>query len=213
MLNRLFYCLFGSYTRQRFLFLFFMSMLMSCGRINRLTEEDYKWMPYIGNETLVFRSNTGIEDTVFLLKKDTLLGYADPLSLNGVQYEVLSIFGKHTDPYSADGTQRYLENNLFQINKGRDKQTELDILFSAEDASFYRLSKIKIDSLDKQKPVAFQTKYGDYDDVYVINGEDYLGYGERSNFITKLYWSKSNGMIRFDKKDTVYWELAKKFVK
>lgn len=184
-------------------------LLLSCSRTNKLSKKDYKWMPYVGNETLVFRSNTGIEDTVFLLKKDTLLGYADPLSPFGVQYEVLSVFARYTDP--AGGEHRYYESNLFQINKGKDKLAELDILFSAADATFYRFNKIKIDSLDKKKPSMLQTQYGSYHDVYVINGEDILDYGKRSDFITKLYWSKSNGLVRYDKKDSVYWELSKKW--
>ncbi|MEO6253005.1 MAG: hypothetical protein ABIO79_06860 [Ferruginibacter sp.] len=182
---------------------------MSCTRRNRLSEDDYKWMPYTGKETLIFRSNTGMEDTIFLLKKDTILGYADPLALNGLQYEVLTVSGKHTDP--TEGEHRYLESNLFEINKGKDKFAALDIWFMAADAWFYRSSEIKIDSLQKEKPSPFKTQYGQYNDVYVFNGEDELGYGQRSNFITKLYWSKSNGLIRYDKKDTVYWELAKKW--
>ena len=195
---------------QRVHFLFSILLLMSCGRTNKLSTEDYKWMPYKGNETLVFRSNTGMKDTIFLLKKDTILGYGDPLSLSGDPYEVLTIFGKHTDP--TGGEHRYLENNLFEINKGKNKLTELDILFSAEDAWFYKLKGFKIDSLEKERPIAFKTKYGDYHDVYVFNGEDYSGtFAQRSNFITKLYWSKSNGVIRYDKKDSVYWELAKKW--
>ncbi|MEO7306643.1 MAG: hypothetical protein ABIR78_08325 [Ferruginibacter sp.] len=195
--------------RQLVSFLFSVTLLISCSHTNKLSEKDYKWMPYTGNETLVFRSNAGIGDTVFLLKKDTLLGYADPLSPFGVQYEVLSVFAKYTDP--TEGEHRYFENNFFQINKGKDKLAELDIFFSAADATFYRSSKIKLDSLDKENPSMLQTQHGNYYDVYVFYGEDELGYGQRSNFITKIYWSKSNGLIRYDKKDSVYWELAKKW--
>jgi hypothetical protein len=32
---------------------------------------------------------------------------------------------------------------------------------------------------------------------------------QRSNYITKVYWSKSQGIVRFDKKDN-YWELIEK---
>jgi len=198
--------------RQKFFFLFSLSFLMSCSRTNRLSIDDYKWMPYTGKETLVFKSNTEVEDTIFLLKKDTLLGYADPLSINGLEYEVLSIFVKYTDPFSADIKKPYNENRFFEINKGKDNKAELNIIFFSAHSTFYRLSNIKLDSLDKVKPSVLQTKSAQYNDVYVINGEDYMGnYTERSNFITKLYWSKSNGLIRYDKKDAVYWELAKKW--
>jgi hypothetical protein len=39
-------------------------------------------------------------------------------------------------------------------------------------------------------------------------GEDYFGFlYQRSDFVTKVYWSKSKGLVRYDKKDGVYWEL------
>jgi hypothetical protein len=198
--------------RQFILFLFSTSFLMSCGQTKRLSEEDYKWMPYKGNETLVFRSNTGDIDTIFLLKKDTLIAYAEPQAVNGIKYEVVSIFCKHSDPYMPGGKHRYLKNKFFKVEKAEDNRTEINILLSAKDADFYRLSPIKTDSLSKENPSTLQTQYGQYDDVYIINAEDYLGsFSQWSNFITKVYWSKSNGLIRYDKKDTVYWELAKKW--
>ncbi len=61
------------------------------------------------------------------------------------------------------------------------------------------------------KAIKLQTQYAKYTDVYVLNGEDELGYGKRSDFITMLYWSKSQGLLRYDKKDSVYWELVKKW--
>ena len=52
-----------------------MSVLTSCRGTYRLSDNDYSWMPYQGNETLVFSSNSGNIDTIFLLKKDTLIAY------------------------------------------------------------------------------------------------------------------------------------------
>jgi hypothetical protein len=196
--------------RQLSLFLFSTSFLMSCGQTNRLSEEDYKWMPYNGNETLVFKSNTGDTDTIFLLKKDTLLAYPEAQSKNGIKYEEVSTFCKHSDPNTPSDKHRYLESAFFTVGKATDDKAEISILLSAKDATFYKLNSIKIDSLSKRNPSTLQTQYGQYNDVYVIIGEDYLDdFRQRNNFITKVYWSKSNGLIRYDKKD-VYWELEKK---
>ena len=182
---------------------------MSCGQTNRLSEEDYKWMPYNGNETLVFKSNTGDTDTVFLLKKDTLLAYPEAQSLNGIKYEVVSIFCKHSNIDKQGSGRSYY---LFKVQKAKDNRAEMIFDLSAKSAVFYRLRSAKIDSISKEKPVTLQTSSGQYNDVYIINAEDYLGnFQLRSNFITKVYWSKSNGLIRYDKKDTVYWELLKKY--
>jgi hypothetical protein len=156
--------------RQLISFLFFTSFVIACGQTHRLSEEDFKWMPYKGNETLVFKSNTGERDTIFLLKKDTLLAYPEAQSSNGIKYEVVSIFSKHTDPTPPNGKHRYLENNFLEIQRGNDNRTEMNILLSAKDAKFYKLNSIRIDSLNKQKPSTLQTSSGQYDDIYIING-------------------------------------------
>jgi hypothetical protein len=198
--------------RQLILFLFFTSFLMSCDQLNRLKKEDYEWMPYDGHETLVFTSNTRDTDTIFLLKKDTLNAYPEAQSPNGKKYEVVSVFCKHSDPDIANNKHRYLENTFLELEKAKDNRAEIVIDLSAKDAEFYRLSTIKIDSLSKEKQITLQTAFGQYNDVYIINAEDYLGnFKQRSNFITKVYWSKSQGLIRYDKQGDVYWELEKKY--
>lgn len=192
------------------LFLFFLLFLTSCGRTNKLSEKDYSWMPYKGNETLVFKSNTGDTDTIFLLKKYTLMAYPEPQSLFGIKYEIVCISCRFSDPYSSDGAHRYLEGRFLEIGKAMDRHAELNILLSAKDAQFYRLSRIKIDSLSRVSPVTIETSSGQYNDIYVIDSEDYLGtFRKRNNFITKLYWSRSSGVIRYDKRNNVYWELLK----
>lgn len=90
------------------------------------------------------------------------------------------------------------------------RKAELVVDLSAKDATFYRLSSIKLDSLSKVTPLSFATSFNHYDDVYLIDAEDYLGnFKERSNYVIKIYWSRSKGLIRYDKKDGVYWELIK----
>lgn len=193
-------------TKKQYLFLLLALILASCDRTYRLSEEDYAWMPYKGNETLVFKSNAGDTDTIFLLKKSTMLAYPDPLSLNGAKYEVLSVSCRHSDQYTSSGQHRYLEGTFFEVKKSMDRRAEIAILLAARDACFYRLSRIKTDSLSKVKPIF----YAGCNDVYIIDPEDYSGnFHERSDYITKLYWSRSKGLIRYDKKDNIYWELQK----
>ena len=73
-------------------------VLPSCSRTYRLSEKDNKWMPYNGNETLVFNSNTGYTDTIFFLEKHTEIVDADMYSPWSHQYEIILIFCKHSDP-------------------------------------------------------------------------------------------------------------------
>jgi len=194
--------------KQLILFLFSL-FFVSCGQTNRLSEEDYSWMPYKGNETLVFKSNTEEVDTIFILKKDTLVAYPEAQALNGVKYEEVSVFCNHNGRDKQNVGRSYY---FFQIQKAKDNRAEMIFDLSTEGAVFYRLRPIKIDSLSKENPIKLQTSGSEYDDVYIISPDDYAGdFYRRSNYITKLYWSKSNGLIRYDKKDTVYWELAKKY--
>lgn len=187
------------------------SLLTSCSRTYRLSEDDLKWMSYKGNEILVFNSNTDDTDTIFFLKKHTEIADADIYSPWSDKYEVVSIFCKHTDPWPPDGRHRYLENYFMTLTKSKDGKARLEIEFSAKDANFYKLHGTRIDSLDMVRPTTLATKYKTYNDVYIIEDEDWLNFKQRSDYITKAYWSKSEGLIRYDKQDSVYWELTKKY--
>ena len=194
---------------QIILFFFSVSFLVSCGQINKLSEEDYKWMPYKGNETLVFKSNTGSIDTIFIIKKDTLLAYPEAQALHGIKYEAVSVLCRH---YSLDKQEIRRSYYLFKVQKAKDKRTEIVMDLSARDAVFYNLSPLKTDSLSKEKPGTLQTPVGQYDDIYIIYPDDYArDFYNRSNYVTKLYWSKSQGLVRYDKKDSIYWELQKRY--
>lgn len=186
------------------------SFLTSCHGTYRLLDKDYSWMPYKGNETLVFTSNAGSTDTIFFLKKDTLIAYPEAQSLNGKTYEVVRIFCRHSAPL-RDGGYRYLDNHFVELKKSKDKKTRLHFNLSTKDANFYRLTGIRIDSLAQQQFTSLATKNKTYNDIYVIDEEDWLNFKQRSDYVTKLYWSKSEGLIRYDKQDSVYWELTKKY--
>lgn len=167
-------------------------------------------MPYTGNEILVFSSNAGDTDTIFFLQKDTLIAYPEAQSLNGKTYEVVRIFCRHTDRLRDSG-YRYLDNEFVALTKSKDKKTRLHFNLSTKDANFYRLTGVRIDSLAEQNFTSLATKHKTYNDVYIIDDEDWLNFKQRSNYVTKLYWSRSDGLIRYDKQNNVYWELTKKY--
>ncbi|TNF43025.1 MAG: hypothetical protein EP311_04115 [Cytophagales bacterium] len=185
-------------------------VLTSCRETDRLSEEEHKWMPYKGNEILVFSSNTGDTDTIFFLEKDTVIAYPEAQEVNGKTYEVVTIICRHTDPLQ-DGGYRYLENDFVELQKSKDKKARLHFNLSTKDANFYQLTGIIIDSLAQQKFTSLTTKQKSYSDVYIIDGEDWLNFKQRSDYVKKLYWSKSEGLVRYDKQDSVYWELTKKY--
>src|SRR5688572_12214108 len=89
--------------------------LTSCRETNRLSEKDHKWIPYKGDETLVFSSSAGNIDTIFFIKKDTLIAYPKAQSLKGSTYETVRIFCRHSDATSRSGSYRYLGNDFVEL--------------------------------------------------------------------------------------------------
>jgi hypothetical protein len=167
-------------------------------------------MPYKGSEILVFSSNTGDTDTIYFLQKDTLIAYPEAQSLNGKTYEVVRIVCRHTD-LLRDSGYRYLDNDFVELKKSKDKKARLHFNLSTKDANFYRLAGIRIDSLARVQFTSIATKNKTYNDVYIIDDQDWLNFKQRSNYVTKLYWSRSEGLIRYDKQDGAYWELTNKY--
>lgn len=165
-------------------------------------------MPYEGGETLIFKSENGFYDTIFLNKKDTLFAYPEAPNPFGNTYECLIVSSLHSSPSSGQ-IHRYLENVFYEINADKENDGSIKIQLKTFDATFYQVSRISLDSLMKIMPLTIKTEISNYDDVYIFSGEDFLGnLYQRDDFVTKLYWSKSRGLIRYDKKDGKYWELV-----
>ena len=193
----------------RLLVMLSLVILMLCSCKSRLSKKDYKWMPYTGHEVLIFNSNLGNRDTISLLSKDTIWSYPEAQSIFGFVGEMVTVFCKHSDSVIQDKSIQYIENNFCSVKENKNGHSVLEVDLNTKDATFYRLSLIKLDSLDKVKPVVLKTKYAQYNDVYIMDGEDYLGsFRKRYDFVTKIYWSKTKGLVRFDKQDSVYWELV-----
>lgn len=176
--------------------------IASCRGTYKLSEEDLSWMPYNGNEVLIFTSNKGDTDSIIFLKKDTLIAYPEAQALNGKTYENVRIFARYSNDISRD---------FVELKKSKDKKARLHFSLWAKDAIFYRLAGIRIDSLSQKATTAFKTESKIYNDVYIIDDEDLLNFKQRNNYVTKLYWSKSEGLIRYDKQEGVFWELTKKY--
>ena len=112
-------------TQKYFIALLTISLFASCHGTYSLSEKDLSWMPYNGNETLVFVSNTGEIDTIFFLQKDTLVAYHEAQAINGKTYEVISIFCRHTDASPPISNHRYLNNIFVELQKSIDKKARL----------------------------------------------------------------------------------------
>ena len=187
--------------------------LTSCGKTIRLANKDFRWIPYKGNETLVFNSNTGDTDTIFLTGTKRYTSPTDPLDMFPTNLECFIISSTRSDPSPPGGNHRYLDRSIFvELSASEQKNNSfLSFELTAKDAWYYGSnhywSSKEIDTLKGQ---VLQTKLKIYHDIIVVipDSDEYI---DRSNYLTKVYWSKSEGLIRYDKKDNVYWELTKKY--
>jgi len=50
-----------------------------------------------------------------------------------------------------------------------------------------------------------------FDDVYMLYPQDFLYRKDEKNFVTKVYWSKTKGVVKYVRSDGVYWGL--KYIK
>lgn len=185
----------------------------SCGKTIRLAQKDFRWIPYKGNETLVFNSNTGDTDTIFLTGTKRFTSPTDPLDMFPTNLEHFIVSSTRSDPSPPSGNHRYLDGSIFvELSASKQKHSAfLSFYLTAKDSWFYGNNRSwSLKTIDTLKGEALQTKSKTYYDIIVVI-PDSDEYADRSNYLTKVYWSKSEGLVRFDKKDSIYWELTKKY--
>lgn len=191
--------------------LVFSSLLVSCGRAYKIPNEHYGLIPYSGNEILVFESNLGAIDTIFLEGTGRNISQTNPLDFFPTKLEHFYILNKHSDPAPPDGNHRYLDGQiLVEIIANENKDTELKIDFAAKDACFYGDSWYSKSELEVMPSFELEINGTDYLDVKIFEDRE-KEYYERSNHVEKIYWSLRNGIVRYDKKNNEIWELRKKY--
>lgn len=181
-------------------------LLTSCGKRIEMPESEKKWNPYLTGETLIFQSSKNELDTI---KVESITDNIFPDAPGPLKYynESLWVFVEHTDP----NYDRHLKNNFLEIRTGTpEKPTTINFKLLAKNTVFYD-SYRTIDELNSIKPEFLKTPFGEFSDVLVIEDKK-RQYSERDDFVEKIYWSKSNGYLKFEKKDGKTWELIKKYV-
>ena len=190
----------------RVLIILLFILLSGCAKEIRLSDKEKKWNPYRVGEILIFESSENELDTIFIQEiNDNIF----PSSNGPLKYsnESLWVYAKHTDP----NYDRYLTNKILEIQTGTpEKPSRINFGLLAKNAWFYDSYKT-INELEALKETSIETQFGKFADVIKI--EDTKGmYSERDDFIERIYWSKSNGYLRFEKKNGKIWTLKNKYV-
>ena len=179
-------------------------LLISCGKKLRIAANDLSFNVYKGGETLIFKSNTGSIEKIYVKKIDKSFQLSDPLAVFPNKYEILKIFVHFSDSnYVA--TLENLQGPIFSISTFKDNLSDFKFSFQLNNAHFYSNSfdsKI-INSLSTQDLNCNGKIYKDVIKILPTNLECI----DREDYITAIYWSKSKGYVRCDLKNNKYWQL------
>lgn len=175
-------------------------LLASCNE-NRtyLTEEEKGWNPYEKGQTLVFESREGILDSVFI--EDVKYTFPDGLGVVD-KFEILKVPAHKTFPYELGNPEMY----LFTIHARTEKEGgRLQFGLSLKHSRFYSGYFDLEDDIKRIPETPISVPYGSFDDVIIVR--DQRNHSDISNAIKSLYWSKSQGYVRYDKYNGDIWEL------
>lgn len=193
--------------KDRFLILLIIFIFSSCK--TNLKQEEIKWNPYKKGEILVFTSNMGENDTIFILDVTNELhptrhGTELPVFTYNQNIEILV---KHTDP----NYDRYLISNFFELEaRTKDSPTTIRFLLAAKNSWLYGGS-YKLEKLKEKEQVKLKVPFGEFNDVLIIEDTE-EEYAHRTNYVKKIYWSRSEGYVKWEKLDGTTWELKNKYV-
>jgi len=187
---------------------FILAFFVSCSSHHKLKEDDIKYIPYNGNEILVFKSDKDRTDTFFLKGMGNFNGCGDPLDFFPDKCDGISLNCTRTDP----NYDRYLDGQrLVEIIAGSDKQTYISFDIILKGSWFYNLDSYSLSEFDKMPNSKLRIDDKVYNDVKIFEANNYAQqYSDRDNYVERFYWSVSHGFLGLDRKDEE-WRLIEKY--
>ncbi|CAL2085507.1 hypothetical protein [Tenacibaculum sp. 190524A05c] len=185
----------------KIIYLFIIITFISCNnkeqkQIN-LSKQDYYWQPYKKNDLLVFESNKGMLDTLKVSKIELQNMPSDPLDILPTRIETLHVYVSKIKNGADDG----FLHKILEVSPYKKDTTLVDYSFSFKTASFYNHDG----SSEKKKA---KENFGLREPVYVIISNDST-FLKRDNYVDKLYWSKSKGILGYDMRKGDKWRILK----
>jgi hypothetical protein len=186
-------------------------LVASCGgKTCRFDDSDFEWIPYKGNETLVFTSNTGDVDTLFLKNPNRYMDIrVDPLS-TAPQDSIEKFYIPYY--FSNDTATRFGEypgETLIDMTKTPKGKTRIGFTVVTSDAFFYGLRYLDMKELRRAHLVELRIGDKPYQDILIIEPDSSnKKWSVRDHYVLKMYWSKSAGLVRYDKNNGVVYTLT-----
>lgn len=183
-------------------------ILISCGIKGFIIEgDDFRYIPYKGNEILVFKSDQNSMDTIFI-KAFKWFDCDDPEKILGNNCEGCKLTCIKTDPnYNRYIKDRHLAQ-LVSIKKERQKYISFEI--TLKNAAFFGIkSSYTFSEFDNIPNTELKIEDKIYTDVKIFEGDP--SNAERQIYVERFYWSVTEGFLGLDKKNEK-WRLVKKYI-
>jgi len=181
----------------------------SCSSHFKLKKEDIKYIPYKGNEVLVFQSDQNRMDTIFLKGMSDFNGCGDPLAISPDKCDGISLNCTRTDP----NYDRYLEGqHLVEIVATRNGATHISFDIGLRGSWFYNMDSYSLSEFENMSNSELTIVNKIYKDVKIFEASAYAKqFEERDNYAERFYWSLSQGFLGLDRRNEK-WRLIKKYV-
>jgi hypothetical protein len=189
-----------------FIYCLFVTTIVSCSKHYRLKKDDIKYIPYKGNEVLIFQSDIGRMDTTFLKGMSDFNGCGDPLDMFPDKCDGISLNCTRTDP----NYDRYLEGKqLVEIVATSSGNTHISFDIVLRGSWFYNMDSYSLSEFDKMPNSELTIGNTIYKDVKIFEASDYAKqYEQRENYAERFYWSVSKGFLGLDRRNEK-WRLIK----
>ena len=194
-------------------------LIFGCAGVTyRLSQQDLAWVPYSPSDVLIFKNNVGDVDTILISAVNKFTAPEDPLAVTSKNHEHLVVGGYFSEPEKAVFEQRSANILYLRLSAGKNGSGSIDFNVVTSHAKFYQDStnydRGRFDSLPRIKLTTTYAAYENIVMVPVLKGMRNMGdpdYRLQSNFVTALYWSKKNGIVRYDLKNGQSWVLSERY--
>ena len=191
---------------QLFIYSFILTIIVSCNSHYKLKKDDIKYIPYEGDEILVFKSDKKGIDTIFLKGMSNFNACGDPLDIVPDKCDGLSLNCTRTDP----NYDRYLEGkSLVEIVATSNGETHISFDIVLKGSWFYSMGSYSLYEFENMPNAELKIDNTIYKDVKIFEASQYAKqYEQRDNYAERFYWSLSQGFLGLDRRDE-NWRLVK----
>lgn len=180
--------------------LFTVMLFSSCTK--KLNEVERSWNPYHLNQTIVFESSEKELDTIVIDEIIDAVSSSPEPEL--YRHMVLKVYGKRLKKKES----KFSNVEILNISSSTpNKTSQIGFPLNFKSAWFAGWG-FKLNELSGRSTISVTTKAGTFDDV--IKLQAVVDNPEKENEVKFMYWSKSNGYIKFERDDGFTWELVSK---